>query len=108
MTPTPSAVSRRTTANSVSISPSSRIADGSSMISSRTSPDSARAIETIWRAAGRSARTFTRGGPRAPALHGRGDLVVAEAGQQRRGLAAHRLATQQRAAARLVPEEDRL
>ena len=98
MTPTPSAVSRRTTSKSVSISPSSRIADGSSMISSRTSRDSARAIETICWAAGRSALTFARGGiaswPR------RASSAVR--------LAAHPVEVEQRPAPRLVAEEDAL
>ncbi len=57
MTPTPCSVRRRTTPNSVSISWSSRIADGSSMMSSRIFRDSARAIETICWLAGRSELT---------------------------------------------------
>ena len=57
-TPTPSAVSRRTTSNSVSISLSSRIAEGSSMMRRRTSWESDRAIDTICCPAGR--RSLTR------------------------------------------------
>ena len=46
MTDTPDAVSRRTTANSTSISASVRIAEGSSRISTLALPASALAIET--------------------------------------------------------------
>ena len=98
MTPTPSAVRRRTTSKSVSISSSSRIADGSSMISSFASPEIARAIETICCAAGRSALTFARGGM----------AVWPRRSSSAVDVALHRGAVEQQAPARLVAEEDRL
>ena len=98
MTPTPSAASRRTTPNRVSTSPSSRIADGSSMISNLTSRDSARAIETICWAAGRSVRT-NMSAPMSP---------WPEALEQRVRLGLHLRPVHQAEAARLVPEEDAL
>ena len=57
MTPTPSAVSRRTTPNNASTSTSSKTADGSSRMSSLTECESARAIETTCCCAGRSVVT---------------------------------------------------
>src|ERR1044072_7020488 len=110
MTPTPSAVSRRTTSNSVSISPSSRIADGSSMISRRTSRGGARGGGTARRAGGgraggaapRVQAPLPRRRPQLADLLARADPLVAEPSQQRRRVAAHALEVEQRAAARLV------
>ena len=98
MTPTPSAFSRRTTSKSVAISDSSRIADGSSMISSRTLPDSARAIETTCCAAGR----------KLPDLRPHGNRLVSEPREQRFRFPVHRAQVEQRPVARLVGEEDAL
>ena len=97
-TPTPSAVSRRTTSKSVSISDLSRIADGSSMISSRTLPDRARAIDTICLPAGRSAPTFARGGIAS----------CPRRASSAAGLAVHLVEVEERAAPGLVREEDAL
>ena len=68
------------------------------MISSRTSPESARAIETICCAAGRSAPTFARAW----------DRLVPEPREERRGVAVHPVEVEQRAAPRLVRQEDAL
>ena len=68
------------------------------MISSRTFCDSARAIETICCA----------GGPQLAHACARGDVLVAEAPSSSRRLAPHRVAVEQRAAAVLVAEEDRV
>src|SRR6185436_13831010 len=92
MTPTPSSLRRRTTPNRVSTSSSSRIAEGSSMIRTLMSCESARAIETTCCAAGRSGR----------------DARVVEPLEQRDRALLHRVAVQQRAAAQLVAEEHAL
>ena len=68
------------------------------MISRPTSPESARAIETICCAAGRSARILVRGGIAS----------WPEAREQRGGVAVHLVAVEQRPAPRLVGEEDAL
>ena len=68
------------------------------MISSRTLPDSARAIDTICCAAGRS----------RPDLRAHGDRLVSEPGEQRRRIPVHPVEVEQGPAARLVRQEDAL
>src|SRR4029453_7157093 len=86
MTPTPSAVSRRTTPNNASTSTSSKTADGSSRMSSLTECESARAMETtclLRRPQGRDRRR-------------RRDALIPEPGEQRFRVAVHRCPVQQR------------
>ena len=68
------------------------------MISSRTLPESARAIDTTCCAAGRSCAD----------LRAHGDRLVPEPGEQRLRLAVHPVEVEERAAPRLVREEDAL